>query len=159
MTKALVGKEIVVKCVKIVPQDNKKMILDRPLKFAFKHKSKERTGRLSEAYLNFKYERGADSTIVHDDKLIILIREKLNQMFGCDYEVIFDKSEILKGETLIGECSDTQPKCKIGKMHHFPEFSATHGGQGLKMLCKIAALCYRESHPYEINTPWRCYEK
>jgi hypothetical protein len=159
MTRVLVGKRISVRCVKIDKIPNKRMVLDRPLKLAFKHKSKRRTGRLSDAHIDFLYERSTNQPKgISDIHILDIIRDRLKEMFDHDYEVIHDRPDVIRAKTLIGECSDTKPRIKRGKLPKIPRFSAAHGGQSLTMVCKEASVCYMETHSYEINSSWRRYE-
>ncbi|MCK4553084.1 hypothetical protein KAT80_02685 [Candidatus Pacearchaeota archaeon] len=143
---SLIGKEIICECVKHIPIDNPSkstMILDRPIKVNFKHKSKRRTGKPCYAYVNseVKYKSGSsEDYYIVKDMDIDEIKEKLKIRFSQDYKILFTGE--IYGKKLIGECS----KIKDFKISHM---SAVHGGQRVHLSCNIFSICYVE-HPHEM---------
>ena len=142
--RALIGKEICGQAVVIDEIEKKDMILDnKAIKIRYNHKSKHRTGRLCEAWVDKLITRETSESIKNENNQINieLIKLRLKDKFGIDYDLFFEDT-IIKGKQLIGECDDTKPKIKKGKKPHFSEFSHSHGGQQVNLIGGDFAICY-----------------
>lgn len=143
---SLVGKNIICECVKHTPVHNPNkstMIINRPIKVNFTHKSHNRTGKPCYAYVNsavkFNLQAGTNFFVSPEvDTYNILI--KLNQKYNREYNLFFTSG--IYGNKLIGECS----KIKFEDISHW---SKVHGGQRISMHCNEFVLCYVEI-PHEM---------
>ena len=138
----LIGTEIVCECVthNEIPNPNKEqMIIDRPIKLIFYHKSKKRTGKLCLSYINsmIKYINPHDKvSISNSDERFKDVKINLKEKRGFDYQLLF-KGKIL-GKKLVGECS------KVKRKDLIPNWSAPHGGQRVTFSCNNFSVCYTE---------------
>lgn len=132
--KAIIGNEIIGTCVKHDIIDSKGNILNRPLRVRLKNRSKNRTGRLSEAYVNKEIKKIQNQEVFYKVETTLSIATKLKEMYKTNFDV--QDNGLIKGNHLIGECSD------LGKVTILPSYSSVHQGQRVPMKCNIFALCY-----------------
>ena len=135
--KAIIGKEIIGECVRHDEINNKDNILEgRPRRIRLKNRSKNRTGRFSEAYVEKEIIKVSSEKIYAINHSVSVISKLLEER----YKIPFDVREkgTIKSNQLFGECS------KLGRITILPAHASCHRGQRVPMQCNEFALCYTD---------------